>query len=127
MTTIEEYKKEARERWGNTKAYKESKRRTAKYTKADWKRMNEESKEIHLALAEVMAAGHGPADKETQVEVARWFAHIEKYFYPCTPEMFKGLGELYVNDRRFKKVYEDIQPGLAELMKEAMAVFADSV
>jgi DNA-binding transcriptional MerR regulator len=124
--TIEEYKEEARERWGGTKAYKESERRTAKYTKADWARIQAESDDIHNRLAEIMAAGKSPSDSEAQELVGLWFKHIDKYFYPCTPEIFKGLGEMYVADPRFKKVYEDIKPGLAEFMKNAMTVYADN-
>lgn len=125
--TVEEYKKEARERWGGTGAYKESERKTAKYTKADWERINAASGDIHRRLAEVMEAGHAPSDSEAQEAVGRWFKHICEYFYTCTPEIFKGLGEMYVADPRFKKVYEDIKPGLAEFAKDAMTFFADSI
>lgn len=125
--TIEEYKKEARGRWGGTEAYRESERRTAKYTKADWDRIGAESAEIHQRLADVMEAGVAPSDSEAQEQAGRWFKHIDKYFYPCTAEIFKGLGKMYVADPRFKKVYENIRPGLAEFMKQSMAVYADSV
>jgi DNA-binding transcriptional MerR regulator len=124
---IEEYKEEARERWGGTEAYKVSERRTAKYTKTDWERINNESREIHQRLAEIMEAGETPSDSEAQEQVGRWFKHIDKYFYPCTPEIFKGLGEMYVSDPRFTKVYEDLSPGLAEFMKNAMTKYAESM
>ena len=41
-----QYEDEVQERWGETDAYKESARRTARYTKADWDRFKAESEQI---------------------------------------------------------------------------------
>ncbi len=125
--TIEKYKKEARERWGGTEAYKESERRTAKYTEADWEKINGDSDAIHRRLAEIMEAGKAPSDSEAQEQVGQWFDHINKYFYTCTRELFKGLGDMYVSDPRFTKIYENIKPGLAEFMKQAMTIYAEEL
>jgi len=45
-------------------------------------------------------------------------------FYEPSPELFKGLGEVYVADERFKATYEKIAPGLADWMRMAMAAFS---
>lgn len=123
-TTVEKYKEEARERWGGTAAYKESERRTAKYKKEDWEKIQAESGSAHNAMAEALDAGLPPDSTAAQDAARRWFEVIDKYFYACTPEIFKGLGEMYVADPRFKKFYEGIRPGLAEYAKQAMAVYA---
>ncbi|RSO21597.1 MerR family transcriptional regulator, partial [Streptomyces sp. WAC 06725] len=52
----DDYAGEVRERWGGTEAYKESQRRTATYTKEDWKRLTEEFDAIHRKMADTMAS-----------------------------------------------------------------------
>lgn len=53
----EEHAAEAEERWGQTEAYAESRRRAAGYDKADWQRMQAEMGAIETELVEVMEAG----------------------------------------------------------------------
>ncbi|MFN2168790.1 MAG: TipAS antibiotic-recognition domain-containing protein, partial [Anaerolineae bacterium] len=48
-------------------------------------------------------------------------------FYPCSAEMFRGLGQLYVSHPEFRATYDKYQPDLADFMAEAMAYYADQV
>ena len=57
-----EYEDEVKERWGETDAYKESARRTARYTKADWERFRAESQQIGTDTARLMDEGVPPTD-----------------------------------------------------------------
>jgi hypothetical protein len=59
--------------------------------------------------------------QETITGQWRW---INDNFYPCPPEMIEALGEMYVADPRFTKTYEDVRPGLARFMRDAMKVWA---
>ncbi|MGV8911662.1 MAG: TipAS antibiotic-recognition domain-containing protein [Rhodoglobus sp.] len=43
-----------------------------------------------------------------------------------TAEAFKNLGQMYVDDARFRSTYEEISPGLAECYRDAMATYADA-
>ncbi len=124
---IEEYKKEAKERWGHTDAYKESERKTSKYTKADWDEIKAESSDIDAKLAALMDEGKSPADDDVQKQIMRWFRHINDRFYTCTPEIFRGLGEMYVQDKRFTANYDKIRPGLAGFKRDAMHVYCDKL
>ena len=45
------YADEAKQRWGTTDAYAESQKRTSKYTKEDWKRIQQEGAEIDADMA----------------------------------------------------------------------------
>ena len=49
-----EHAAEAEERWGDTDAYAQSKRRTAAYTKDDWIRIKEEGAAVERRFAEAM-------------------------------------------------------------------------
>ena len=48
---------EAERRWGDTDAYRESQRRTARYDKQDWLRIKAETERIEQAFAQAMADG----------------------------------------------------------------------
>lgn len=116
-----EHQQEAQERWGETDAYRESARRTARYTKEDWLAIQAEGSEINTAFIALMEAGT-PADSEEAREVAeRHRAHLSKWFYEVTPEIHAGLGAMYVADPRFTKNIDKAGEGLAAYMSAAIA------
>lgn len=116
-----QYEAEVQERWGNTDAYKESAKRTARYTKADWKRFAAESEEITTAIASLMDEGVPPTDERAMDAVERHRLQIAHWFYPCSRQMHAELGKMYVADERFRKTYEDIRPGMAQYVCDATA------
>ena len=40
--------------------------------------------------------------------------HIDRWFYPCSYAMHRGLADMYISDAQFMKTYEDMAPGLAQ-------------
>jgi DNA-binding transcriptional MerR regulator len=116
----EEHAQEVEERWGETDAYKESERRVSSYTKADWEQIKTEGAEIDGGLIEAKRAGLAPDSVEAMDLVERHRQHISRWFYECSREMQSGLGEMYVADPRFKKRYDDLEPGLAEFVRDAI-------
>jgi MerR family transcriptional regulator, thiopeptide resistance regulator len=119
-----QYEAEVKERWGETDAYKESARRTARYTKEDWKQIKSEGDAVTRELAERLAAGAAPADADVQALVERHRLQIDRWFYPCPVEMQVNLGEMYVADPRFTATYDRYQPGLARFLRDAIRVRA---
>jgi DNA-binding transcriptional MerR regulator len=116
----DEYAEEARERWGGTDAFEESRRRTARYTKNDWQAISAEAGEVLQGFAAAYAAGV-PADGEQAMEVAeRHRVHITRWFYDCTYEIHRGLGEMYVADPRFAANYENVAEGLSRYVRDAI-------
>ncbi|GAB7031906.1 MerR family transcriptional regulator [Streptomyces sp. NPDC021749] len=114
------YAAEAEERWGGTDSYQESQRRTAAYTKEDWKRLTAEFDGLHRRMADLLAEGV-PADSEAAMDVAEEHRRfIGRSYYECSHETHTGLGEMYVADERFTATYEAIRPGLAVYMRDAM-------
>ena len=51
--------------------------------------------------------------------------HISRWFYDCGYDMHRGLAEMYVADERFAKHYEDVAPGLAQYVHDAITANAD--
>jgi hypothetical protein len=118
------YEEEARQRWGDTDAYQESKRRTARYAKQDWDQIRSESEDINSAFVELMKAAAPAAGVEAMDLADRHRAHISKWFYRCTPEIHAGLGHMYVADARFTENIDKTAPGLAKYMSDAIAANA---
>jgi len=118
-----EYEEEARQRWGGSREFEESIERTRRYTKEDWKAIQAEAAEIYQNLAARM--NRQPDDPEVQEWTGRWHQHINRWYYTCSPEIFRCLGEVYAADERFTKNIDKVKPGLAAFMKEAMAIYAD--
>ncbi|MFJ3922832.1 MerR family transcriptional regulator [Streptomyces sp. NPDC090022] len=116
----EQYAEETERRWGDTEAYAESQRRAARYTKDDWKRMQQESAEWGVRYAALMEAGE-PADGEGAMDLAEEHRrHIDAWFYPCDHEFHQCLGEMYVSDERFTAFYDGIRPGMAAHLRDAI-------
>ncbi|MGW6905755.1 MerR family transcriptional regulator [Streptomyces sp. NPDC054940] len=116
----DQYEDEVRERWGHTDAYRQSQQRTASYTKADWKRINEEMDAIHRRMADLMTDGT-PADSEAAMDTAEEHRRfITGTYYDCSHEMHTCLGEMYVADPRFTATYDNIRPGLAVYLRDAI-------
>jgi hypothetical protein len=52
-------------------------------------------------------------------------AYIARTFYALTPEMHRGLGEMYVADERFARTYDAVAAGLAGYVRDAIVAAAD--
>ena len=116
----DQYEEEVQERWGETDAYAQSKRRTSSYTKEDWVRIKAEGEDVEARFAAALAAGV-PADSEQAMDIAEEHRQqISRNFYDCPPGMHAGLGRMYVEDERFTAHYERRAPGLAQWVSTAV-------
>lgn len=97
---------------------KESERKTSSYTKEEWNNINEGINIIFKKIANLM--DKSPKDSEVQNVVNDWRNYITNNFYNCSIEIFKGLGEMYVNDERFKKNIDKFKTGLADFISLAI-------
>ncbi len=120
-----EHEDEVEERWGHSDAFAESARRTRKYTREDWLRIKDEGALVVEGLAARMDAGVGPDDDEVQRLVEEHRLQIDRNFYPCSKQMHAGLGRMYVADPRFAKTYDDVRPGLAQFLCDAILINAE--
>ena len=121
----EDYAEEAEQRWGETEAYKESKRRVSSYSKEDWQRLKAEEEEIRARLAAALDAGLAPESEEAMSAAEAHREYISRWFYECSHEMHRGLTEMYVSDERFRSHYDQRVPGLALYIKEAALANAE--
>ncbi|WP_171410115.1 MULTISPECIES: MerR family transcriptional regulator [Myxococcus] len=119
------YEEEAKQRWGDTEAYKESARRTARYKKEDWKRIKEEGDALFQALADLLAAGTSAASASAMDLAEAHRQYLGKWFYACPPAMHRGLGEMYVADTRFTENIDKVRPGLSLFLRDSFAANAE--
>ncbi|WP_336206869.1 MerR family transcriptional regulator [Nonomuraea sp. LPB2021202275-12-8] len=120
----EDHEAEVERRWGAGEAYQESRRRVATYTKDDWLRLRAEAAAVTEDLVAAYKAGLPPDGEQAMDLAERHRGHITRWFYTCTYEIHRGLGELYVSDPRFTAVYDAQAPGLAAYLRFAIAANA---
>ena len=116
-----DYEDEARERWPE-----QFEQAQAVAQAASPEQVTAEQQEITarmIRMAELMTAGKPAANPEVQAEVDRHFRWVAPHWTP-TAQAYRGLGQLYVDDERFRVSYEQIAPGLAAYQRDAMTVYA---
>lgn len=115
-----EWADEAERRWGDTEAYKQSQRRAASYTKQDWIEIKTEAFSINQDFLAAMQEGVAASDAPAMDIAERHRQHISQWFYDCDYSLHRCLAEMYLNDERFGKNYDDMAPGLAQYVHDAM-------
>ena len=90
------FEKEAKERWGQTQAYKE-------YEEKHYSRQVQDAlaagmDRIMAEFALCMKKGEKPQSSEAQSLVKYLQDYITENYYRCTDEILAGLGKMYVAD-----------------------------
>ncbi|MFD1953241.1 MerR family transcriptional regulator [Paenibacillus thailandensis] len=115
------YEKEAREKWGD-QAVDGMKAKLVDMGEAGQEKLGAEMNAIYAKLAELR--GGAPDSDEAQEAIGEWYSFLNR-LGSYTPEAFRGLGQLYVDDTRFTNNIDKFGEGLALFMRDAMAVYAD--
>lgn len=114
------YEAEAERRWGHTEAFAESKRRTAGYGADDWKRFGAEQAAIMSDAFALLSAGEPPDSAAAMAVAERHRLAIDRWFYPCSFAMHRGLSELYENDARFAANIDKFGAGITAFLIAAI-------
>lgn len=121
----ESWAAEAEERWGETDAWAESRRRAASYTRSDWERSKADADAITAAFVAALRAGE-PATSAAATDAAEAHrGHIDRWYYRLDHSFHRHLGDLYVTDPRFAATYDDVEPGLAQYVRDSIHANAD--
>lgn len=118
-----EYEREAKERWGQTEAYRQSKERTKDWTRKDYARLKEKN-EIWIKHF-VTQMPYGPESKEIQTLIDEHYNSLRTFYEPNL-ELYRGLAEMDIADPRFTAYYEAYATGLAQFMHDAMIYYVDT-
>ncbi len=117
-----QYDDEARQRW--PLEFEHSQRTASALTAEDVERGQKETTAAMIRLAEFMAAGTPVNDPAVQAEIHAHYQGVCRFWTPNSCA-YKGLGQLYVDDARFRANYDKIAAGLADYQRDAMVVYAD--
>lgn len=117
------YATEARQKYGEEMVEKVEER-TSSYSSQDWNDIQSETEAIFKKIA--FLKDKGAADPQVQQEVEKWRQLITDHFYDCTAEIFRGLGDLYVDDKRFTKNIDKYGEGLAVFLREAIIIYCNN-
>lgn len=120
-----QYEAEVQERWGDTEAYRQSRERTGRYTKADWEQLKAEMEAIDARYVALMDAGTPPGSPEAAAVAAAHRAHFDRWYYDCSPQMLRNVSNLWVQDERFTRNIDARKPGLAAYQHAAVQAWAE--
>ncbi len=115
------YAQEAEDRWGHTDAYAESQRRTSAYSEEDWIRIKAEADAVLRRVAEAVRAGTSPGSSEGAALADAYRLHIDRYYYPCSPAMYREIAAMYTQDPRFQANLDRHGDGVAAFLTAAAA------
>ena len=114
---LEQYTAEAKHRWGDTAAWRESEQK-----KETAQQAGDGLMELFTGFGPLVPGD--PASAEAQRMVAQLQQYISEHFYTCTPEILRGLGEMYTGDERFRKNIDSAAvPGTADFVSRAIAIY----
>jgi DNA-binding transcriptional MerR regulator len=114
------YEDEVKQRWGNTEAYEISQKRWKSYTEEDWKRCRDEQGAIYAEAIAALESGKKPGDAAAMDVAERHRLAIDRWFYPCSTAMHRGLADMYEADERFREFFDKQAPGLAAFLSAAI-------
>ena len=123
---MDKYRKEIRDRYGNTDAYREHEQKTKNYTKEKWIEANDGLMAIFAEFAACKDSGASADSAEAQTLVAKLQVYITANYYTCTDEILAGLGKMYVADERFKKNIDKYGEGTAEFAAEGIRIYVEN-
>ncbi|MFH8253333.1 MerR family transcriptional regulator [Streptomyces roseolus] len=117
------YEAEVTERWGRD-AYERGDRWWRSLSDAEKKEFMETQAAIARDFGAAAAAGLAADSDEVQALARRQYAWLSVTTAP-TKEYLIGLGQMYVDDPRFTKNYDQHGEGTAVLVRDALTVWAE--
>ncbi len=116
---IETYREEVRRRWGE-KTLQESEARVIKMGKEKFAELQAEGGRIFQTISENMSQGY---DIElVQTQIAKWRQWLEN-FHHYSDEALLGLGQMYSQDPRFVKFFQNYHPDLPVFITKAIEYY----
>lgn len=119
-SSMEQYKQEVKERWGQSEAYREFVHR-----QENGEDFDKAGKALMTLFEEIgMLRELPPEDMNVQDKIRELQSFITKHYYNCTNEILRGLGVMYTEDERFRQNIDKAGgSGTAEFVRQAIEVY----
>ncbi|ASR38848.1 MerR family transcriptional regulator [Prauserella marina] len=108
---------EAYKRWGDTRQWAQYAERSAERTAEEWRRIADGVEALTADLAAAFRKGTEAGSEEANALADRHRASIDSYF-DCTISMQVCIGRGFVTDPEVATFYDDVEPGLANWLRE---------
>jgi DNA-binding transcriptional MerR regulator len=119
---LDEYAKQAKEKWGTTQENKEFSEKSKGRTKQDEKAIMADFMEIFREFGTMKK--EDPASSEVQEQVGKLQAFITDHFYKCSDEVLFGLGRMYAAGGEFTENIDKMGgEGTAAFTCQAITIF----
>lgn len=113
------YFEEAKERWGDTAAWREFEKHSNSADEAADGLMK-----LFAKLGELKELP--PKSDKAQTAIANIQRYITENYYKCTDEIFAGLGEMYAADEQFRENIDKAGGnGTAEFARDAIRIYCN--
>lgn len=119
----EKYGEEIRAKYGK-ETIEKSNQKVKNMTKEESEKISALAQDMSKTLIEAIKTGD-PAGRLAQKAVQMHKEWLCFYWDTYTKEAHAALGQMYVEDERFKKYYDDIHPGCAEFLRDAIIVYVN--
>jgi hypothetical protein len=90
------------------------------WTGEDWTQLKAESDAALRAYADAMRSGMAASSEQAMALAEQNRQFICRWFYECSHAMHRTLAETYVSDDRFRATYDNVAPGLAQYVHDAV-------
>lgn len=121
-TELDAYAAQAKAKWGRTDAYKEFEQKTSGQS-------SEQLEAAAVGLMDIFAAfgairRTSPDSADAQALVARLQNYITAHYYTCTPQILRGLGQMYIaGDTMTGNIEKAGGEGTAAFVHDAIEIY----
>ncbi|MBQ6896198.1 MAG: MerR family transcriptional regulator [Oscillospiraceae bacterium] len=98
---MERYAEEVKQRWGATDQYSEYAQKSRSRTADQHNALGTQLMDIFAEIGKL--TNLSPEDEQVQAKVKELQDFITANYYSCTKDILKGLGSMYIADKRFKE------------------------
>ena len=122
---LDDYAAQAKAMWGQTPAYQEYLEKSKNRGKEEETQLGEGLMDIFVRMGKITAKD--PADAEAQALVKELQEYISAHFYTCTPQILRGLGQMYAGGGSFTENIDAAGgKGTARFAHEAIEVYCQN-
>lgn len=118
------YEAEARERWGDDQV-DASYERMRNWTEQDADLARTGQQRVHREIAALKAQGKDVRDPTVQ-ELIQLHYEVTSLFWTPNHEAYKALGQMYVDDERFRQTIGGGDDSVVEYLRDAMTIYAET-
>lgn len=119
---MEEYAAQAKAKWGRTETYQEFQQKTKGLTLDQMRSTGDALMDI---FAQIGAIRHlSPDAPQAQALIVRLQNFITEHYYTCTPQILRGLGQMYVaGDSMTENIDRAGGEGTAQFVNQAIDIY----